>query len=58
MSGSVSAANGAGASARASEMVVHSSDFGWPLVCAGVLKGVYDLLLFAQFAQRRPAEAT
>ena len=28
MSGSVSAANGAGASASASEMVVHSSDFG------------------------------
>lgn len=30
------------------------SSFGWPLVCAGVLKGAYDLLLFAQFAHRKP----
>src|SRR5205823_11108813 len=25
------------------------TSFGWPLICAGVLKGSYDLLLFAQF---------
>jgi len=32
----------------------HSS-FGWPLLCAGILKAVYDLLLFWHFAHRRPA---
>jgi MFS family permease len=29
-------------------MLQHSS-FGWPLVCAGLLKGLYDLLLLVQF---------
>jgi MFS family permease len=32
------------------------TSYGWPLVCAGVLKAAYDLLLFAQFAHRRPDE--
>ena len=32
------------------------SAFGWPLICAGAIKAAYDLLLFAQFAHRRPAE--
>jgi MFS family permease len=32
----------------AGAMLAHSS-FGWPLVCAGVIKSVYDLLLLAQF---------
>jgi MFS family permease len=32
----------------------HSS-FGWPLLCAGVLKAIYDLLLFIHFAHRTPA---
>ena len=32
------------------------SPFGWPLVIAGVLKGVYDLLLLAMFARVRPPE--
>jgi len=32
------------------------SSFGWPLLCAGALKGVYDLLLFAAFAHRRPPD--
>ncbi len=32
------------------------STFGWPLVCAGVLKATYDLLLFSRFSHRRPAE--
>ena len=32
------------------------TSFGWPLVCAGLLKATYDLLLFWQFAHRRPDE--
>lgn len=32
------------------------SSFGWPLVIAGALKGVYDLLLLAMFARVRPPE--
>lgn len=32
------------------------SAFGWPLVIAGALKGVYDLLLLAMFTHVRPPE--
>ncbi|TMA30037.1 MAG: MFS transporter, partial [Deltaproteobacteria bacterium] len=32
------------------------TSFGWPLICAGALKSAYDLLLFAQFAHRKPDE--
>jgi MFS family permease len=32
------------------------STFGWPLVCAGGLKIVYDLLLLATCRKIRPAE--
>jgi len=32
------------------------STFGWPLVIAGALKGIYDLLLLGLFAQVRPPE--
>lgn len=32
------------------------SAFGWPLVAAGVVKGVYDLLLLAMFRKVRPPE--
>jgi MFS family permease len=32
------------------------TSFGWPLLCAGALKGAYDLLLFSQFAHRTPPE--
>jgi MFS family permease len=32
------------------------SPFGWPLVLAGALKGVYDLLLLALFRHHRPPE--
>ena len=28
---------------------------GWPLVVGGAMKAVYDLLLLAQFRERRPA---
>jgi predicted MFS family arabinose efflux permease len=30
--------------------------FGWPLVCAGALKMVYDFLLLAQFRSLKPAD--
>lgn len=33
-----------------------ASPFGWPLVVAGALKGVYDLLLLANFRAVRPPE--
>jgi MFS family permease len=36
--------------------LLERSSFGWPLLCAGALKGVYDLLLFAAFANRRPPD--
>lgn len=32
------------------------SPFGWPLVAAGVLKGIYDLLLLAMFVRVHPPE--
>ena len=34
------------------------SSFGWPLVIAGALKIVYDLLLLATFHKVRPPEET
>ena len=37
-------------------LLLDRSSFGWPLLCAGVLKAAYDLLLFRQFAHLRPAE--
>jgi predicted MFS family arabinose efflux permease len=30
------------------------SDFGWPLICGGVLKAIYDLLLLKQFRAVQP----
>jgi len=32
------------------------STFGWPLIVAGALKGLYDLLLLAQFRAVPPLE--
>ena len=32
------------------------STFGWPLVIAGIVKGIYDLLLLARFQKVRPPE--
>jgi MFS family permease len=32
------------------------SDFGWPLICAGVLKIAYDLMLLSQFRKLRPPD--
>lgn len=37
--------------------LLQRSAFGWPLICAGLLKGTYDLVLYASFAQRRPDES-
>lgn len=36
--------------------LLQRSPFGWPLVCAGALKAVYDLVLYASFSGRRPVE--
>jgi MFS family permease len=36
--------------------LLEHSNFGWPLICAGALKGTYDLLLFTRFAHRRPED--
>jgi hypothetical protein len=30
------------------------TSFGWPLICAGSLKILYDLLLLMQFRAQRP----
>jgi hypothetical protein len=38
-------------------MMLDRSSFGWPLVCGGLLKALYDLLLLAQF-RSLPAEET
>jgi MFS family permease len=32
------------------------TSFGWPLICAGVVKAVYDLLLLVQFRSVKPPE--
>src|SRR5207302_90638 len=37
-------------------ILLDRTSFGWPLLCAGALKALYDLLLFRQFAHLRPAE--
>jgi MFS family permease len=34
--------------------MLNVSNFGWPLVCGGILKAVYDLLLLAQFRAVQP----
>jgi MFS family permease len=36
--------------------LLQTSLFGWPLICAGVLKIAYDLTLFARFSGRTPTE--
>ncbi len=32
------------------------SNFGWPLICCGALKLLYDFLLLVQFRTHRPAD--
>jgi MFS family permease len=33
-------------------LLLERTSFGWPLVCAGVVKAIYDLVLFAAFSSR------
>jgi MFS family permease len=37
-------------------MMLERSTFGWPLVCGGVLKAIYDVLLLTQFRGLSPAD--
>jgi len=37
-------------------MMLDVTSFGWPLICAGVLKITYDLLLLMQFRALRPED--
>jgi len=39
----------------AGAMLNHSS-FGWPLICAGALKTIYDILLLIQFRAVKPSD--
>jgi predicted MFS family arabinose efflux permease len=36
--------------------MLERSTFGWPLLCGGVLKAIYDVLLLVQFRAARPPE--
>src|SRR5262249_34950585 len=36
--------------------MLQRSSFGWPLICGGAVKALYDLLLLVQFRAHRPAE--
>jgi MFS family permease len=37
--------------------LLQRTSFGWPLVVAGILKGAYDLALYAAFSRRLPEES-
>jgi hypothetical protein len=39
-------------------MMLAASSFGWPLVCAGITKSIYDLALLRQFGHSSPPENT
>jgi MFS family permease len=39
-------------------MMLASSSFGWPLVCGGVAKALYDLILLRQFGHSPHAKST
>jgi hypothetical protein len=36
--------------------MLNSSSFGWPLICAGALKTIYDIALLIQFRAVKPAD--
>jgi MFS family permease len=36
--------------------MLERSDFGWPLICGGLAKGVYDILLLFQFRSLAPRD--
>jgi hypothetical protein len=48
----------AAASPALAGAMLAASGFGWPLVLAGGLKAVYDLLLLVMFRNVRPPEET
>jgi predicted MFS family arabinose efflux permease len=37
-------------------MMLDASTFGWPLICAAILKSTYDVLLLIQFGSVKPAD--
>ena len=37
--------------------MLERSNFGWPLICGGVARAIYDLLLLAQFRAVSPRDA-
>jgi MFS family permease len=37
-------------------ILLDHSSFGWPLICGGVLKAIYDVLLLIQFRAVKPAD--
>jgi predicted MFS family arabinose efflux permease len=37
-------------------LILERTAYGWPLIAAGVLKGIYDLILYASFAASRPPD--
>ncbi len=37
-------------------MMLDASTFGWPLICAAMLKSTYDVLLLIQFGSVKPAD--
>jgi predicted MFS family arabinose efflux permease len=37
-------------------MMLDESIFGWPLICAGMLKTLYDVLLLIQFGPTKPVD--
>jgi len=45
-----------GAGSIISGYLLTLSTFGWPLVIAGVVKGVYDILLLINIQKVRPPE--
>jgi MFS family permease len=40
----------------AAGFLLEESVYGWPLLVGGILKAVYDLLLFARFSKVQPLE--
>jgi MFS family permease len=40
----------------AAGMMLDASSFGWPLICAGLLKALYDILLLLRFRSIMPAD--
>jgi hypothetical protein len=36
--------------------MLNHSTFGWPLICAGALKTIYDIALLIQFRAVKPSD--